>query len=356
MNQSLDLKHIKNANAITTEKTIVYVNSLLDVWLLLILSSVGIVTNAMTIAVFRHQGWKEGVNISMTTIALLDLIRCVLTILKRIHGFIELISVADGVSWSNLTTPNAEFVNILTSYVSFALLAYVSLERCLCVAMPFTMKTVFTPKRTLIILIAIAAFVYLSLAVMCFNFSLDFVFSDELNSTIIILVRSDFYNTHRGVVDPYLNSMSMLVPTVSFIVLSVSSLILLRQLKTSRDAVSENKTNEPVLNLPNHKTVKTTFRFSKREKQVTKMLLVVVSFYIGNLVPRVTWFVGQFVEPEFRALGEFQDFYMMAVTLMFILDLVHASANFFIFYTMSSGFKRTFDQLMTCSSQTSLQQ
>ncbi|KAK6976524.1 G-protein coupled receptor frpr-1 [Biomphalaria glabrata] len=345
MNQSEDL--VPGDKVTEFDETLANVNYFLNVWLLMILSLVGVVANSLTIAVLRQQGWKEGVNISMMVISVLDLVRCLLTIFKGIHGFIEIVSPSDGVSWSNLTTPNAEFLNVLTNYVTFAMLAYVSLERCLCVTLPFTMKSVFNHKVTITTLTMTAASVYGMFIVLFLNFDLEAVFSANFNATIIILVHSRFYHTHSAIVDPYLNIMSMLHPTLCFIILCISSVVILKQLQKSRDTFSSNKKKDLVWNRPPPKTETLCLRFSKREKRVTKMLLVVMVVYIGNLAPRVTWYAWQIFQPEFRPLGRLNDLFMLSVTAMFILDLLHASVNFFIFYSLSSGFKKTFDALWT---------
>ncbi|XP_055895340.1 uncharacterized protein LOC106059410 [Biomphalaria glabrata] len=239
MNQSEDL--LPGDKVTEFDETLANVNYFLNVWLLMILSLVGVVANSLTIAVFRQQGWKEGVNISMMVISVLDLVRCLLTIFKRIHGFIEIVSPSDGVSWSNLTTPNAEFLNVLTNYVTFAMLAYVSLERCLCVTLPFTMRSVFNHKVTITTLTMVAASVYGMFIFLFLNFDLEAVFSANFNATIIILVHSRFYHTHSAIVDPYLNIMSMLHPTLCFIILCISSVVILKQLQKSRDTFSSNK-------------------------------------------------------------------------------------------------------------------
>lgn len=105
------------------------ITTVMDVWINVCLSLAGIITNIINIIIFAKQGYTETVNISLTTISVLDSIRVVTGGLHRLYGPISLVSQALGITWQNLTIPNIYYVNIITGNVSYVIGAYVAIER-----------------------------------------------------------------------------------------------------------------------------------------------------------------------------------------------------------------------------------
>ena len=104
--------------------------------------------NIMTIAVYRKQGYADSTNISLTALAVSDLGVAITTIGSVPGVFLP-------------TLPNMPFtmdifiVFSATTHLDFVRLSalittYISVERYLCVSFPLKIKSITTPRRTLI--------------------------------------------------------------------------------------------------------------------------------------------------------------------------------------------------------------
>ncbi|KAK0040585.1 N-formyl peptide receptor 2 [Biomphalaria pfeifferi] len=110
--------------------------SVVDTWFSLVIALLGILGNILTIVVFTTMGFKETINITMTTIAFWDLVRVLCGVVHRCYGPLSLLSLSLGRSWPNATYPH---VNCLQN-IAYVIGGYVALERCLCISVPLQVK------------------------------------------------------------------------------------------------------------------------------------------------------------------------------------------------------------------------
>ncbi|CAL1539633.1 unnamed protein product, partial [Lymnaea stagnalis] len=118
------------------------------------------------------------------------------------------------------------FLQFISSNVAYVMAGYVAIERCLCVSIPFKVKTILTPKVTVIILLGISVTVFVTLGPMMMIFEFVWIFSEEYNATIAIYQYSPFYYQHGG---DYLRSYktcNFLYPFLSFVSMVISTSII----------------------------------------------------------------------------------------------------------------------------------
>ncbi|CAL1526028.1 unnamed protein product [Lymnaea stagnalis] len=267
----------------------------------------------------------------MTSIAVWDLLKCTCAFIHRLFGPISLASPSFGYSWIGYTRPNIEYAHIFAGYVSFALTAFVSIERCLCVCRPFTVKSVFTARFTTLMVLMISAVVFGSYSVMFFIYDVELVFNPDLNAIVAVYVYNMFYYAHRATVLVYYQVAGITLPTLSITVLCVCSITTVYHLKRSQDFLRSRHNFDSGI--------------SRKEKQVVKMLLTVVFVNIGNLLPRIVFYTAQLFEPEFYLLRKYNNIFFMTRCFITVLDFIKSSVNFFIYYRMSSNFHATFSEL-----------
>lgn len=74
-----------------------YLQEAFTIWVCLVLSCCGVVTNTSSIIVFTKQGFRDNVSISLTAIAVADDLRCIIGLFRTVYGPLKLgghISVA----------------------------------------------------------------------------------------------------------------------------------------------------------------------------------------------------------------------------------------------------------------------
>ena len=100
----------------------------------------------------RRQGFSESVSVSMTTIAIWDLIKCIAGVMERFSGILYIWDPVSAYSWTNIAT--------VSSYVTSVLAAYVAVERCLCVSVPLKFEWLLTPRVTMTACVVISVGVF----------------------------------------------------------------------------------------------------------------------------------------------------------------------------------------------------
>ncbi|KAI8799086.1 peptide receptor GPCR [Biomphalaria glabrata] len=321
----------KLPKTVTVEDFLVQISFYVKFGVLLPLSLLGLVTNVLNLVVFFSRGFKEGPTISMTVISFWNLFKCVCGIVARMSYPIGLLDKALGVTWENVTLPYMEYSTIFASYVTFALAAFVSIERFICVWKPLAAKSVLTPTVDLLSVLLISALTYGAYCVMYFIYAIRFEYSQTFNTIVAKVIFSDLYYQHSGVVMVYYQSVAIALPLISFIILCIFSLGTVIFLKKSSEFLQKDFSNSSYI-----------LKVSRREKQVSKTLLSIILIYIINLFPRFVFYIVQLVEPEFYLLRKYNNLFKAIALCIFILDYFNSSIHFFVYLRVSSSFREYF--------------
>ncbi|CAL1545235.1 unnamed protein product, partial [Lymnaea stagnalis] len=302
------------------------------------LAILGIVTNVIDITVFTRQGFQDSVNISLTAMAVWDLLKCVIGLAMRVYGPLGWYSPVYRKIWKNITSPTLLYLQVFANYVSYILASYVAFERCLCVCIPFKVKLVVTPRLTFIMMIVISALVMVSFGIIFFVYDIYWVFDPAYNQSVVVYSYNAFYNKCGTSVLEYFTFIGMLNPIFAFVVIAICTIIIVYQLrKMSKFRIrSVHKVSTGDKNAKD---------MSSRDKQVVKMLLVVIIAYILALIPRLALHVGKLINVEFYYLKTYHNLFTVCAYGVMTVDFLNASVHLFIYLTMSSNFRHTFLQL-----------
>ncbi|XP_005092678.2 uncharacterized protein LOC101850310 [Aplysia californica] len=311
-----------------------------NLWICSIIAIFGIFTNVIIIAVFSRLGYRNTINISMTCIAFWDLVRCACGLTHRVYGVIRVVNPADGRTWENFTRASVLYLYTFVVYLSSVLAGYVAVERCLCVSIPFTVKSVLTPRFTVVAMVTLSVVCLGSFVIVFGFYDYVYVFSDKYNQTIGIFTFSEFYYQNPKIV-PYYNLIGILWPLVSFIVIVVCTVIIIIHLQRSSKFRSNAKASET--------KKEESAGLSQRDKQVVKMMLVVIIFYIINLFPRIVLFFAKIFVPEFYINKLYHNLFFIVVYFLFLFDYINSASNLIIFVSMSSNFRAAFLQMFGCA-------
>ncbi|RUS91456.1 hypothetical protein EGW08_000780 [Elysia chlorotica] len=325
---------------------------LLDYVIIFSIFATGIVTNILVILVYAKQGFKESVAVSMTTISVWDFLKCVSGIMNSFSGILSLFDPVAATSWLNISTVIFNYLICFSSYVTSVMAAYVAVERCLCVSVPLKVKWMLTPKVTLMACLTISVVVFGAFAVMFGIYDIIWVHDYTINATIAIAIKNEFYYKHDGPLFVYYNLSGILWPLAAFVVILVATIIIIYKLKKGskfrmgqssistqhKDASAQNKTDEQQKQRQN---------LLKRDRQVVKMLLVIIIIYIACLAPRIAHYLAKYVIYDFYFLRRHHHLFEFVNYGIMLADSSNGAVNFFVFYRMSSSFRATF-RSMAC--------
>ncbi|GFS27168.1 chemosensory receptor A [Elysia marginata] len=321
------------------------------------ISVVGVVTNTLVILVYAKQGFRESVAVSMTTISIWDLVKCIACIMNTFSGILFLWDPIAALSWQNITTAIFNYLISFSTYVTSVMAAYVAVERCLCVTIPLKVKWLLTPRVTLIACLTISVVVFGAFAAMFAIYDIVWEWNATLNATVAIYRRSDFYVNHEEPLFAYYNLSGILWPLAAFVVILIATIIIVVKLREGSKFRASNRSSglaqqtgpsSSVSAGDNQKSQVQTHL--KRDRQVVKMLLVIIIIYIASLAPRIAQYLAKYIVYDFYFLRRHHYLFEFVVLWVLVADSVNGAVNFFVFYNMSTSFRTTF-RSMVCFSE-----
>ena len=292
--------------------------------------------NIVTITVYTGLGFADSTNISLTALAISDL-------------GIAITSITNCVGFLLPLLPNANFTyevflnasanpHLLLTRISAMITTYLSIERYLCVLMPLKIKSIITPKRTLIVMVVIFASTFcLVYPVLLVRFPFAWKFNDERNRTLLGIVHSNsaaIVLLHKIC----LLVISTILPFVTFFSVSVCTILLslsLRQSKAWRDANKQTSSN---VKTSVESSSKSTGEQSKEDKAV-KMIITIATVFIVTNLPSCVHVITVVTVPGFHiGLRYFRLFNIVGMSYVGV-NSINSGANVIIYYKMSRKFR-----------------
>uniref|UniRef100_A0A2C9L1E8 G-protein coupled receptors family 1 profile domain-containing protein n=1 Tax=Biomphalaria glabrata TaxID=6526 RepID=A0A2C9L1E8_BIOGL len=87
---------------------------------------------------------------------------------------------------------------------------------------------------------------------------------------------------------------------------------------------------------------------SRRDRSTMKTVILIASVLIINFSPTVAFFTGVFIVPEFSITGRQRNLFLVSAAFCFIFDTLNSSVTIISYYTMSSKYRQTFHELLSC--------
>ncbi|CAG5128205.1 unnamed protein product [Candidula unifasciata] len=299
-----------------------------------LVSLLGIVTNVINIIVFIKQKLKDSVNISLLALAIADFL-CVVSMFwmcfscSPIFAMLELpfnafdITYMTG-TWTRLCS-NRYFILHVYRTASF-INAFITLERCLCIALPLKVKDIITPQRTMMINAFIFIFMIAIFSPFYYVNRLEWRLHLPKNKTLLTLVFTEDKVFVETITFP-IHSVAMSV--LALVCVVVCTIILIIKLNKKSKWRQENATS-------NSTTLDTS---SRKEQKVVKMVTSISVVFIVCYTPSTVTFVMMTCYPEFSLTGKFMNTWYVVWSLTVLLETINSSINIFIYFNMSSKFK-----------------
>lgn len=283
----------------------------------------GVGTNIINIIIFVKHGLNDTVNITLVGLAVADM--CSLLSLIMLGLSYNPLFVNSDIPFyaSETSYLFAGMPRLCFSRIVSLILAFVTLERCLCVRFPLKVKTIITPRRAKIVLVCIFVSMILSLVPIYFSTQLGWkVYSERSNKTLLGLV----YSSNRREIDKWTFALGTAFVTCSFLVVVICSL----------DLVSSLKRNQKW----RQTSVQTTS--CRRDARAGKMVLVLSLIFVISFIPLYAVQICMFAISQYNKGGDIPNIYHVTWSTGYFIEAIISSINIFVYYKMSSKYKTTF--------------
>ena len=297
--------------------------------------------NLVTITVYYRMGFADSTNISLTALAVSDLGIALTTISSALGLLLPTIPDAKFTHEIFLTT--SVHPHTLLSRISAMITTYLSIERYLCVLLPLKIKSIITPRRTLMVVIFGATFgLY---PVLVIGYPIGWKLYPERNASLLGVVP----NLHPTVVvldNIALFVVSTFLPCVTFFSVIVFTLPLSLTLQRSKAWRDANKYNSSNTQSADEDRLKLASKQSKEDRAV-RMVLTIATVFIVTNIPSCIHMVAMAAVPGFSVIGRYSKLFLLMGVLYLGVDSVNSGANVIIYYRMSNKFRHAMISLFS---------
>ncbi|GFS05385.1 chemosensory receptor A [Elysia marginata] len=300
----------------------------------------GTVANIINIVVFIKQGFADRMNISLMGLAISDL-GCLLTLQWMNLCFNPLFRYSPEIPFD---TFEVQYITGGWPHACFArttglITAYITAERCLCIAAPLKVKTILTHKRTTFVIVIIFVLMIGSTAPIYTANLLGPKFypgdPPVWNRTMVGLV----FPENRDQVEQLTFAFNNVFGYIAILLVTTFTCVLVSKLRknakwrrdNAKSAISSGKQDANSL----------------RDARVIKMVTSISTIFIVCFFPITVIFIGVMAVPGFGLVGRYANLFHVTCSFGFALETVNSSVNLFIYLKMSSKFKATFDSVFT---------
>ncbi|KAI8772766.1 FMRFamide receptor [Biomphalaria glabrata] len=291
----------------------------------------GIFANIANIFLFRKMGYQEGVNVTLTALAVCDIGNLVfkwgLIILNNPLMVIKDRNFFDVFVLTFAGYPSKYFIRVSTMITAFA-----ALERCLCVIFPLKVKSMITAKVALIVNIFIFLFHSLYLFPRYYVTYIDWTHVTGKNESILAVL----YKDNKDSVIPVASFLiDMVLPYSTFAILVFCSSVIFVKLKSMskwRQSVSSKKDPKSTL--------------SSKDQKTAKLFMTVSFMCVMFLLPDSLLFTiaGAMGLPSPN--GGYGEKVKLAANLLLLPHIINCSCTILIYYKMSTRFRLEFQRVL----------
>ncbi|XP_012934915.1 uncharacterized protein LOC101858009 [Aplysia californica] len=294
------------------------------------ISFFGVLFNMVNVIVFYKQGFKDTVNITLFGLAISDM-GSLVTLLWMSICFNPWFANADlpfdhqDIQYLTAGWPHVCFARI-TSWIT----AFVTFERCLCIALPLKVKTILTPRRTVIVIVSIYFVMIASVSPVYYSIRLGPKYFPQRNETKIGLV----YRPSGPFIENVSFSINVFAQLASFFSVIVCTAILVQNLLLKskwRQATSSSAKQDT---------------FTNRDKKVVKMILFISSIFIACFLPSAVNLIAMIISAEYSIVGRYQNMFLVTWAIFNSLEANNSTVNIFVYYNMSSKYREILDKMV----------
>lgn len=294
------------------------------------ISLLGIVANGINIAVYAKQGVRDSVTVQFLSLSVSDcafsaivLTTCVSALLSSVRPDVTVLdpgSVAYGLS------PVREKMYSL----SVAIIFLMSVERCFCVAFPFTVRSMFTKSRTIAAVLCIVLVLLVLIVLEYLTRGISWQYDQRFNSTRLLL----WYSPNANSIDVVRNTiLAGVLPVLSGAATTLCVLYMTKAIRASnrfRQSVVKtkravNSSNGDQTNNESKLLHETMTSFSRQDARMIRTVITIDIFFIICNVPKCMVLASSVVKIyiplfNFIAQSKYRNVSMIIMTLTYTFE------------------------------------
>ncbi|GFR81681.1 chemosensory receptor C [Elysia marginata] len=333
-----------------------------NVWVCIL--PLGVVANVINITVFVKIGFRDNVTVSLLFLSFSDLVSLVLSSPTVANWFV-------GQHWPNHEWPFHRFVHVafywysqvFYDYSSF-ISVFLGLVRCACVAKPLLFKSMFTVRRTLIIL-GVLFLVALSLRIpVLTTFRLTWAPKPQTNSTWLAFRTTPNFRKMFAILDIVnrnVVSWVAYIVTVVCVIILVTKLVAASRFRRSlaaqtRGPTYKQKTVPPskknstpqsdTVNSASNQDKKISNKLSAKDVQVIQSVTLICAIFIFSQLPFQFNSTNRLVDPEVTQGRRKIYVYEFGTQIAITCSYINSSINILVHYHFNSRYRETLLSLL----------
>ncbi|XP_059175066.1 uncharacterized protein LOC131955108 [Physella acuta] len=318
-----------------------------------VISTLGAIGHSLTIGTFVSMGLKDGINLAFLFLSLSDLLYLIsITAGSFSYVFIttELLTNFKVCFLIDAYGVTVFFVNIASGFYTSVMLVttFLSIARCLSVASPVWFRQHVSRKNIVGTFMVVSCCFCLCTAVPVLVFmGISPAFDSRTNTTRPMLWISPIRKFVTNITWTLIGSV---IPLAVQFILTLCVFVMTSYLKKSLQfrvmhAVVPANTN-PNGNISENTEVNTEvkekFKFSGKELQIIKQLIIISIVFIVCNVPKISLNIAKFAVPEFITNGKFGKLYEILDIVRDTFQIINSSCNVFVYYNYNSKFRSMF--------------
>ncbi|XP_012945612.2 thyrotropin-releasing hormone receptor-like [Aplysia californica] len=294
-----------------------------------LLSLFGVASNIINIVVFAKQGFQDSMNISLMGLAVSDLCSLLTMIWISIcenplFYRSELNFDPKDILYLTGAMPHVLFVKIATFITAF-----ITFERCLCIAVPLKVKTIITPGRTKTIIISIYIAMSVLMIPFCLGNRLEWVFEFTVNATVL----KTTFTAEREMLEAItFLALGVFATTFSFVFVICCTIVLIVKLN------SKTKWRQATA----AKSDRAAEGVGVKDQKVVKMVTLIAVIFIVCSLPPTLLFLYMVIDIDFRINGVYRNLYLVVWSSSYLTETINSSVNIFVYLKMSSKYRAVF--------------
>ncbi|KAK3782566.1 hypothetical protein RRG08_028061 [Elysia crispata] len=297
-------------------------------------------SNVVTIVIYKKMGFSDSSNISLTALAVSDLGSAVTALMVTVGVLSP--KIPDANFSFQIFTVFASQPHLMFSRISALITTYISIERYLCVLLPLKIKRIITPRRTSVAMVIIFALPFALNLHLSLSFPLGWKFFPEQNKTLlgVLPIKYPFIETLDRIRRLLFSIPLPVFTSVTVLFCTILLGLALHKNKKWRDT---NK-NKPTFSKAPGKdgddsTPAQSTKMESKEARAVKMVIAITTVFIISSIPSSIHIFAVLSLPEFSVTGRFSNLYLLTGVIYKFVDSLNCSANFIIYYKMSTKFR-----------------
>lgn len=286
----------------------------------------GIVANGINISVFAKMDLQDSTNISLLALSISDFLVLVLSLLIYLTCYPELQDVDLVFSVTHIGVFILARPYYCFKRISNLIMAFITCERCLCIIQPIKVRDIITPRRSIVILVAIGVTMAITTTPLYMASFYKFALNSVKNKTSLAL----FYTYCILEMESLATSISFTLAMLTLAWVVACTVILVSGLK--RNSVWRAQASDTL----------TTSKIYIRDKKVIKMVSILLIIFIAAFYPECAVLIAQAIEPELSLSGKYRNLHVLLLRVTETMICVSMSVNIIIYLKMSSKYRQAF--------------